>query len=158
MSPVLWSLVLGLIAGCGHKPPYEGKSVTQLERMLRDGDPDAQSQAAYGLSLHGPDAAQAVPALVDALASSHALLRQNSALALGRIGPAARAAVPALTDVLRDPEWTVRRQAAMALGEIGPDAAVAAPTLQRLTKDPDRLVRKAAQEALAKVQGLSTKR
>jgi HEAT repeat protein len=151
-------LLVSLTVGCGHKPPYEGKSVAQLERMLKDGDADAQSQAAYGLSLHGPDAAEAVPALADALASPHTLVRQNSALALGRIGPTARAAVPPLTDVLRDPEWTVRRQAALALGEIGADAVAAVPTLQRLTKDPDRLVRKAAQEALAKVQGTPTKK
>src|SRR5262249_44436568 len=68
-------LLLSLMVGCGHKPPYEGKSVAQLERMLKDGDADAQSQAAYGLSLHGPDAAKALPALVDALASPHTLVR-----------------------------------------------------------------------------------
>jgi len=151
-------LLMALMVGCGHKPPYEGKSVAQLERMLKDGDADAQSQAAYGLSLHGPEAVEAVPALAHGLASPHTLVRQNSALALGRIGPAARAAVSALTAVLRDPEWMVRRQAALALGEIGPDAVAAVPTLQRLTKDPDRLVRRAAQDALAKVQGGPTKK
>jgi HEAT repeat protein len=149
---VVCCFLLAMLAGCGHKPPYEGKSAAQLKHMLKDGDADTQAQGAYGLSLLGPEAAEAVPALADALASPHSLVRQNAALALTRIGPASRAAVPALTQALRDTEWTVRRQAAMALGEIGPDAAPATPVLQRLSKDPDHLVRRAATEALAKLQ------
>jgi HEAT repeat protein len=145
-------LLLFTAAGCSHKVPYEGKSPAELERMLKTGDANTQALAAYGLSLLGPDAAVAVPALIDALHSEHGLVRQNAALALGRIGPAARSAVPALTEALRDVEWTVRRQSAISLGEIGSDAAPAVPALQRLGKDPDRLVRQAAKDALTKVQ------
>jgi hypothetical protein len=154
MSRIVCCLILLFTAGgCGHKPPYEGKSPAELERMLKAGDANSQASAAYGLSLLGTDAAGAVPALTDALHSEHGLVRQNAALALGRIGSASRSAVPALTESLHDVEWTVRRQSALSLGEIGSDAAPAVPALKLLGKDPDRLVRQAAKEALAKVQG-----
>src|SRR5919204_4327625 len=110
-------LLTAVLPGCGRSPPYEGKTVTQLERMLHDPSPRAQAQGAYGLSLKGPEALPAAPALADLLDSPDPLVRQHAALALGKIGPEAHAAVPALTKALGDPEWTVRRHAALALGE-----------------------------------------
>jgi HEAT repeat protein len=142
---------LVLLTGCGTKSPIEGKSAAELEAMLRGGDVTAQAQGALGLSKLGPEAAPAVPALIDALKSQQALVRQNAALALGNIGSSAKAAVPGLTDALRDPEWAVRRQAAVALGQLGPDAKSAVPALQRLTRDPSGPVNKAAKEALQRV-------
>ena len=142
-------LILALAAGCGHKPPYEGRSGAELRRMLADANPAVRVQGAQGLSLHGAEARPAVPELTQALQSPDALLRAQSALALGAIGPDARDAVPALTTALADPEWSVRRQAALALGRIGPDARAAAPALRRLQReDPNGLVRKAAEQAL----------
>ncbi len=108
-------LLLLLIAGCSHKPPYEGRSVAELERMLDDPDPKTQVQGAYGLSQHGAEAASAVPALVRSLRSPEPLVRQQAALARGKIG-VAEEAVPALAAVLSDSEWTVRRQAALRRG------------------------------------------
>jgi HEAT repeat protein len=137
-------------AGCSNRAPYEGKSVAELERMLHDPSPAVQAQGAYGLSLHGPEAHDAVPALVECL-TKEAIVRQNAALALGHIGPDAKEAVPALARALADPEWTVRRQAALALGGIGPAAKASVVDLERLKRDPDKLVRKAAEEALSRV-------
>ena len=145
--------ILAIAAGCGHKPPYEGRSVAELQKMLDDPNAAVRVQGAQGLSLHGPEARPAVPALVKTLQSSDALLRKQSALALGAVGPDAREAVPALTTALDDPEWSVRRQAALALGQIGPDARPAAAVLHRLQQsDPNGLVRRAVEQALPKVE------
>lgn len=140
--------------GCGHKPPYEGRSVAELRRMLSDSNPSTRIQGAYGLSLQGDKAREAVPDLVRSLQSSDVLLRAQAALALGAIGPGARDAVPALAAALDDAEWSVRRQAAVALGQIGPDARQAVPALRRLqSNDPNGLVRKAVEQALPRIEG-----
>ena len=119
-----WLLALGfaLALGCSHKPPYEGRSVAELEKMLASPAPAVRIQGAYGLGLHGPEAKPAVSALVHALCSPDALLRTQAALALGKIGPDARDAVPQLIVALNDSEWSVRRQSVVALGQIGADA------------------------------------
>jgi HEAT repeat protein len=146
-------ILLLVAVGCGTPaPPYEGKSVAQLQRMLDDSDPAVQVQGAFGLAQHGSDAKDAVPTLVKALTSKETLVRQNVALALGKIGPDAKEAVPALVDALNDPEWSVRRQAAMALGEIGPEARAALPALENQARDANELVRKAAEEARKKIR------
>jgi HEAT repeat protein len=147
-------LLLVLAFGCSHKPPYEGRSVAELEKMLADPNQAVRVQGAHGLSLHGAEARPAVPALMKALQSSDALLRMQAALALEKIGPDARDAVPDLIAALDDSEWSVRRQAALALGQIGPDARPALPALQRLQRgDPNGLVRKAVEQALPKIPG-----
>jgi HEAT repeat protein len=147
-------LALGFVPalGCSHKPPYEGRSVAELEKMLADPNPTVRVQGAHGLSLHGAEARPAVPALAQALQSSDGLLRMQAALALEKIGPDARAAVPQLTIALNDSEWSVRRQVVLALGQIGPDAHPALPALRRLQNgDPNGLVRKAVEQALPKI-------
>ncbi len=145
----IW-LLLGLLLGCGHRPPYEGRSVAELEHMLDDPNPTVQAQAAYGLSRHGAESRPALPALTRALRSPDALVRQQTALALGEMG--AEEAVPALIEALRDSEWSVRRQAAVALGKIGPPAHDAEPELVRCQRDNNLTVRKAATEALTKIK------
>jgi HEAT repeat protein len=142
--------------GCHRTPPYEGKSVSQLEQMLRDSNPKVQAQGAFGLSRLGAAAQSATPALIDGL-TKDPLVRQYSALALGQIGPEARDAVPALILALQDPEWAVRRQVALSLSDIGLDARAAIPALQKLTQDHDSLVRKAAQQALKTIQARAEK-
>jgi HEAT repeat protein len=147
------AILIGLVVclGCQRHLPYEGKSVAQLERMLRDPKAEVQAQGAYGLSRLGAQALPAVATLIEGL-TKEPLVRQYSALALGEIGPEAREAVPALIAALQDPEWAVRRQAALALGQIGADARTSVASLQKLTRDRDSLVRKAAQQALQQIQ------
>src|SRR5438132_1682004 len=55
------------ISACRGRAPYEGKSVAELERMLRDPNPTVQAQGAYGLSRLGSEARSAVPSLIEAL-------------------------------------------------------------------------------------------
>ena len=71
----------------------------------------------------GPAAADAVPALADALKDQAADVRWSAAAAAwGGIGPAA---VPVLADALKDQDADVRRSTTAALGEIGPAAVPA---------------------------------
>jgi HEAT repeat protein len=139
-----------LVTSCGTKPPYEGKSVAQLEEMLQSSETATQLQGAYGLSQRGAEAKPAVPRLIELLRSRHVLVRQNAVYALGKIGPAAAAAVPGLIRTLGDSDWRMRRQAALALGEIGPAARIAVADLQKLSGDLP-VVRQAAADALAKI-------
>jgi HEAT repeat protein len=144
-------LVLGLLAGCTAKPPYVGRSVADLEKMLSDPQTNVQVQGAYGLGLLGAEARPAVPALIRTLKADTPLVRQNAASALGHIK--AEEAVPALVEALGDREWVVRRQAASALGYIGPVARAACEEpLNRCLQDRNSLVRKAAQDALVKLR------
>ncbi|RWO26050.1 tetratricopeptide repeat protein [Mesorhizobium sp.] len=69
-------------------------TVTSLETELETGNPFSQQYAAERLGWFGPAAAQAVPALVEALKVEY--LRRDAIEALGKIGPPARAAIPAL--------------------------------------------------------------
>jgi len=152
------SLVLVLFAvGCGGKP-YEGRNVSELERMLASPDPKVQVQGAFGLSLHGADAQPAIPALVQALKSEHVLLRQHACLALGKIGAHDAPATAALVATLNDPEWTVRRQAAVAIGQIRPPLDTVAEALARCERDTNAQVRKAARDVLAAIRKLAGKR
>jgi HEAT repeat protein len=146
------AVALAAVVGCRGRPPYEGRSVAELERMLRSDDPGVQLQGAHGLSLLGPEARDAVPALAEALKGSDSRVRQSAARALGAIGAEARDAVPALAGVLEDADWTVQRQAALALGEIGPPARSAAAALGKLGRSGAPLVRQAARGALQKVR------
>lgn len=146
-------LLLALLLGCGRKPPYEGRSIAELEAMLNDPNPTVQVQGAFGLSQHGAEARPALPALARALRSSNGLVRQQAARALGEIG--AEDAVPALMAALRDEEWSVRRQSAIALGKIGPAAQAAEPDLIRCQRDAHNLVRKAATQSLAQIKAAS---
>ncbi|MHC4398818.1 MAG: HEAT repeat domain-containing protein [Planctomycetota bacterium] len=106
----------------------------------------------------GPDAAEAVPALIGALRSSAPGLRHAAAESLRRIGPKAAPAAPALVAALQaevaegvkrpGTRWTadyrahaqgIRWAAAYALAAIGPHAKEAVPALvEMLALDRDR--------------------
>jgi HEAT repeat protein len=86
----------------------------------------------------------APPALVTALQSSDAELREHAASSLVEI--ADPATTSALAGLLGDQDRDIRRHAAEALGEIGSPAAVKA--LTRALEDQDPEVRRAAVEAL----------
>ena len=69
-------------------------TVASLEAELGTGNPFSQQYAAKRLGWFGAAAAQAVPALVEALKVEY--LRREAIEALGKIGPLARVAIPAL--------------------------------------------------------------
>jgi TolB-like protein/Tfp pilus assembly protein PilF len=69
-------------------------TVASLETDLETDNPFSRQYAAKRLGWFGPQAAQAVPALVEALKVDY--LRREAIAALGKIGPPAHAAIPAL--------------------------------------------------------------
>lgn len=101
----------------------------------------------------GPQAAPAVPALAEILASPDAdpELRREVQLALAAIGPEAKATVPSLIESLSSPESDVQASAAYALGKIGPGAAGAAPKLRELFASDDERIQRVATWALIRI-------
>ncbi|MGF1580940.1 MAG: HEAT repeat domain-containing protein [Gemmataceae bacterium] len=100
----------------------------------------------------GPDAKDALPALVKALDDKELSVRGSVVKALGQIGAEAKDAVPALIKALKDKAKELREKAAYALGEIGPAAKDALPTLEALSEnDPYPDVCRSAAAAIEKI-------
>jgi HEAT repeat protein len=111
-------------------------AVPGLSKALTGKSADARQLAATALKHIGPDAKDAVPALLVALKegkAKHGPERLQMIDALGAIGPAAKDAVPQLIDVLkeRDEFNSIPLHAAVALGQIGPAAKEAVPVLMQ---------------------------
>ena len=68
---------------------------------LKSHDADVRRAAARALGDIGPDAKDAVPALIEALEDDEVSL--IAIWALGQIGPAARSAAPAITQLMERP-------------------------------------------------------
>jgi HEAT repeat protein len=105
---------------CGHDIP-----LSKLVRQLRDPDPMVRCRAAHLIGHLGPEAKDAVPALIAALKDDkNSGLRYHAARALGDIGPAAKDALPALVIASKeDKDPAVRFRAAEAIERIDPEAA-----------------------------------
>lgn len=110
---------------------------------------DLRRSALHALGRIGPDAADTLPTVLNALRNAHPAIRRSAADAVAMIGESAAAdGIPALISALSDESWVVRRSAADALWYFGEDAAPAVPELQRLLNDPVEQVREAAQATL----------
>jgi len=128
-------------------------AVPPLTEMLDESKRDFYRCACSSLRFIGPNAKEAVPALVKGLSSTDAYVRVSAVSPLGRIGPEARAAVPALVKALEDSDADVRRLAAWALGEIGPEDPETLSALEKVLKDADPNVRNSATMTLKKIRG-----
>jgi HEAT repeat protein len=88
------------------------------------------------LSDIGPDAQEAVPALIKVVQSDQLLdVRREAVLALAAIGPAAADAVPALIGLLGDQDTILDGAAVFALGAVGPKAKAAEGQIKKLAED-----------------------
>jgi hypothetical protein len=83
-------------AHAAKEPARYGKSLSEWIALLKDQDVGVRNNAASVLSLFGPEAAPAAPALAKALTDKNPDVRRHAALALGNIGPKAKAAAAAL--------------------------------------------------------------
>jgi vesicle coat complex subunit len=138
-------------------------TINGLHWYIRDGfgrlpfhDADVRRSAADALSNIGPAAADAVPALAEALKDQDTGVRRSAADALSNIGPAAADAVPALAEALKDQDTGVRRSAAYALSNIGPAAAEAVQVLADALKNQNRDVRRIAAKAFQRIGPAAT--
>jgi len=102
-----------------------------------DSDEEVISEAAKALGKIGPEAKDAVPALINVLNYEYGNVKQYAAEALGNIGSEVKGTIPALIKVLKNEyeDSDVRKSAARALGKIGPTAKDAVPVLVEALKN-----------------------
>lgn len=105
-----------------------------------------RAAAGKALALLGPQAADAVPALLRALRDPEPFVATQAAAALGRIG---KASVPGLCNALVDTNSVVRHSAAFGLGEAGGEARSAVPQLIESLSDPNAGVRSTSAYSLS---------
>ena len=94
-----------------------GGGVAPLMKLVNDGSKSAVWRATAASLLGGLGDARAVPALVEAMDDSHAMVRMKAAVSLGRLGDVR--GLPALLDALADSARIVRVQVPFALMDIG---------------------------------------
>ena len=133
-------------------------------RDLSDSDYQIRWKALEALAKLGPQAAPAVPALIDRLEEKNDHNRVVDVL--GNIGPAAAPAVPALLyhleqdlsvkDKLYKDESTNAIGIIETLAEIGPTAKEAVPLLQQALKDENSNIRYFAAYALGEMGSAAT--
>jgi HEAT repeat protein len=108
------TLCLFACAGCAKK-----KSTDELIQDLKpSGEERDRYIAVRSLTGHKGEAAQIVPALIEALKDKEGDVRQSAAIGLGTYGEQAKDAVPALKVALKDHDARVRNAARMALARI----------------------------------------
>lgn len=124
-------------------------AVPEMVRMLQY--EDMRPLVSRVLAALGPQAVEAVPALVEVLPESEPLAQREILMALAAIGPPAQAAVPRIAPLLEDENAQVRYGAAYALGKIGPAAAEAVPNLLAQLTSEDSFYRVISAWALSHV-------
>ncbi|MHC4645013.1 MAG: HEAT repeat domain-containing protein [Planctomycetota bacterium] len=128
------------------------KAVPGLIEKLRD--PDEREWAVEMLGQLGPDAVDAIPALISVLKSeSRSDVRFKIASGLEEIGPAGKAMAPGLIRGLiqlltKDPSSSVRYSIAATLGKLGPEAKAAVPYLIETLETDGEAPRREAAKAL----------
>jgi HEAT repeat protein len=112
------------------------RDIAGLTKALKSKDNAVRYSAANAISKQGPDAAEAIPALIEMLNHWDTMTRAAAAGAIGHIGinckKEVEPAVPALREALSDRENIVRRAAATALQDIDPE-----PWYHEEEEDPD---------------------
>lgn len=130
-------------------------AVPALRAALEDASPAVRTQAAFALSLVGPEGLEALHELEAALFDMEPGVRMIAALTLGKHGPRARRALPALRRALEDPEPLALGNVLYALGAVAAGdpraAALVLPDLRRALASPAPSVRGYAAQALARL-------
>jgi HEAT repeat protein len=123
-------------------------AVPELTRLLHDNT--VRVPAMRALSKMGPDAAPAVPAIMEFLDAGDLETCNEAIIALQNLGPTAAPAGDRLIDLLNADDIVTRQRAAMAIGSIGPSAVRAVqPLLEAGLQEP--AMRRSVAEALANV-------
>jgi HEAT repeat protein len=111
-------LLLCLLAcwGCS-----KNKSTDELIGDLKSTQEGDRIKAVRLLPQRKGDAAQVVPALIEALKDKEGDVRWSAAIGLGYFGEEAKDAIPALQAAQRDRDARVREAAGVALSRIDPE-------------------------------------
>ena len=113
---VILLLCLLPCGGCGKE-----KSTDELIGDLKSSAEEKERVKAVRLLPEGQeDAAQVVPALIEALKGKNVGVRRSAAIKLGYFGEEAKEAIPALQAALHDPDARIRQAAGAALSRIDP--------------------------------------
>jgi HEAT repeat protein len=105
------------------EPVSNGRPLSAWLADLKAPAPQTRNAAAYEIAGMGPDAAAAVPALIEALDDPAAAVRYPVTVALLEIGPAAKAAVPRLQQMMEEEiNDEIAASARRALKRIDPTA------------------------------------
>jgi hypothetical protein len=118
----------------GKLGPLARPALHDLCRALKDSDPRTASGAAQSLGSLGIDAADAVPALAEAMRGTNIVLCRLAAKALSQIGSPALATLIAH---LQHADPFVRGESALAIGWMGASARSAVPFLARVVRGPE---------------------
>jgi HEAT repeat protein len=114
-TPFVLLLCLLACGGCARK-----KSTDELIGDLKGSQERDRIVAVRLLPQRKGDAAQVVPALIEALKDKDGDIRWSAAIGLGYFGDQARDAIPALQAAQRDRDARVREAAGVALSRIDP--------------------------------------
>jgi HEAT repeat protein len=115
----------------GKLGPQAKGALAALCRGLGDADPRTASGAAQALGNMRSEAADAVPALTEAMRGTNIVLCRLAAKALSQVGE------PALDTLIAHLQHTdpfVRGEAALAIGWMGPEGRAAVPYLARIVR------------------------
>jgi HEAT repeat protein len=113
-SRCLLVLLLLLAGGCSR-----GSTAHWIEQ-LKSPESLRRLEAIHTLQERKSEAAEIVPALIEALQDEDTHVRRDAVRALGSFGEEAKNAIPALQTALRDRDTSVRRAAGIALSRIDP--------------------------------------
>jgi len=152
---LLFLCLLVLPISCREPPEvtYEGRPLGAWIAMLESHDPAARTAAVQALRQIGPQARQAIPALIQTIRETRNRDRKLLLACNGALLAMGQEIVPSMIALLRDDDWEMRRGSAWILGRLGPDAREAVPALTRAIQDPHPAVRRKAAESLKKIQG-----
>ena len=120
-------------------------AVPALRELLGGTNKDARFYAIWALGWVGPDAADAAPDLIKAMADKDDNIRRKAAYSLGRIAASPKKTIDVLLAAFKDPHEDVRQAASDALAKFGKDAV---PGLLEALKDTDVKVRLQAARAV----------
>jgi len=151
-DPVIIANVIDAVSGLG------AEAVPKVVRVIEE-EPILRIPALRVIQRIGPEAADAVPALVDILKQGDPKSEDDDDLnraaveALAAIGPKAEEAVDPMLEIFKDPaKKDLRYGAGYVLGSIGPAAAKAAPALEAALQSDDPFLKLVSAWALVQVK------
>jgi len=157
-SEDLSRLILGIAEQIS--PEWKKEEIAQNEirryiKMMTEADGTARSAAVRILGLIGPEAADIVPQLTEALSDNN--MRRSAIALLGKMGAEARSAMPRLLETLAENDSTVTEPVINALDSIDPqwrkseEAREAARRFLSALEQGDQSAYEKPEEALMKI-------